>query len=708
MNAAQKVGGRVGVLSPGNSQGFGVLSALTNLEETSSNLNPIHNEKAVKVATLGLTLPTEDAVYSYVQGRVNGLQSQLNTAVTNINKKQGKSDSDYSLGNASGGWTTLTEAQQNALNSGINSTKVSQIASINDTISNYGDIVTHNANEFMTATDLATVATTGDYADLLNQPTIPTKTSDLTNDSGFLTQHQDISGKANIADLATVATSGSYSDLVNRPSLGTMASESAADYTKSADLSTVATTGAYSDLTGKPTLGSAAASSATDFATAAQGDLADSAVQPSDLATVATSGAYTDLTGTPTIGNATLTIQKNGTDIDTFSANATANKTINITVPTIAADVSALPVSTKYGSALSVSIDNSTYVITAALKDQNGDTLGSAQTIDLPLETMVVGASYNDNTKKIVLTLKNGTTVDFSVADLVSGLQSEITAQAPLSADLVDDTNTTNKFVTANDKITWSGKQDSISDLQAIRSGASAGATAVQPADLATVATSGSYSDLTNKPTIPAAQVNSDWSASSGVAQILNKPTLGTMAAETASDYTKTAGLSSVALSGSYADLSNTPSIPTKTSDLTNDSGFLTQHQDISGKANTADLATVATSGSYADLTNKPTIPAAQVNSDWNASSGVAQILNKPTLGTMAAEAATDYTKTSGLASVATSGSYADLSNTPTLGTAAAAATTDFAAANDARFDTISTTTPSGSAGTGRAFIWVQ
>ena len=85
---------------------------------------------------------------------------------------------------------------------------------------------------------------------------------------------------------------------------------------------------------------------------------------------------------------------------------------------------------------------------------------------------------------------------------------------------------------------------------------------------------------------LPAAQVNSDWNASSGVAQILNKPT----------------------------------------------------------------LATVATSGSYEDLTNKPTIPAAQVNSDWDASSGVAQILNKPTLAT-----------------VATSGSYNDLSNKPTI-----------------------------------------
>ena len=38
----------------------------------------------------------------------------------------------------------------------------------------------------------------------------------------------------------------------------------------------------------------------------------------------------------------------------------------------------------------------------------------------------------------------------------------------------------------------------------------------------------------------------------------------------------------------------------------------LTSHQDISGKANSADLAAVATSGSYADLSNKPTIYSAQ------------------------------------------------------------------------------------------------
>ena len=35
-------------------------------------------------------------------------------------------------------------------------------------------------------------------------------------------------------------------------------------------------------------------------------------------------------------------------------------------------------------------------------------------------------------------------------------------------------------------------------------------------------------------------------------------------------------------------------------------------------------------SGSYTDLSNKPSIPAAQVNADWNATSGLGVILNKP------------------------------------------------------------------------------
>ena len=64
---------------------------------------------------------------------------------------------------------------------------------------------------------------------------------------------------------------------------------------------------------------------------------------------------------------------------------------------------------------------------------------------------------------------------------------------------------------------------------------------------------------------IPEAQIQSDWGQSDNtkVDYIKNKPTLGTMAAESASDYTPTVSLATVATSGSYNDLSNKPTIPT-------------------------------------------------------------------------------------------------------------------------------------------------
>ena len=69
-----------------------------------------------------------------------------------------------------------------------------------------------------------------------NKPTIPTSTSQLTNDSGFVTA----------SDLATVATTGDYDDLTDKPDLSI--------YAQSSDLATVATSGSYNDLTDKPTI----------------------------------------------------------------------------------------------------------------------------------------------------------------------------------------------------------------------------------------------------------------------------------------------------------------------------------------------------------------------------------------------------------------------------------------------------------------------
>ena len=144
-------------------------------------------------------------------------------------------------------------------------------------------------------------------------------------------------------------------------------------------------------------------------------------------------------------------------------------------------------------------------------------------------------------------------------------------------------------------------------------------------------------------------------------------------------------------------DTTATTAQSTSASEAISGSGKVTLHKvaktgTYSDLIGTPSFATVATSGSYNDLSNKPTIPAAQVNANWNATSGVAQILNKPTLATVAtsgdyddltnkptipaAQVSSDWTATSGvaqilhkpsLATVATSGSYNDLSNKPTI-----------------------------------------
>lgn len=351
----------------------------------------------------------------------------------------------------------------------------------------------------------------GTYTVNASQPTVPTKTSDLTNDGADGT-----STYVEADDLATVATTGSYNDLADKPSIPSGQIQS--DWTQT-------NTSEVDYIKNKPT-----------------------------LATVATSGSYNDLSNKPTVGNATLTIQKNGTSAGTFTANATSNKTINITVPTTAADVSALPASTKYGASIAVSINTTDYKVTTTLKDQDGNTLGTAQVIDLPLESVVVGGSYDSTNKKIVLTLQNGNTIDIPVADLVAGLQSEITSTNKLSSDLVDDTNHTHKFVTAAQ----------ITKLNGIAAGAEVNVQSdwnqtTTTADdyiknkpsLATVATSGSYNDLSNKPTIPT----------------VNNATL-TIQKNGSNVQTFTANQSTNATANI--------TVPTKTSELTNNSGYIT------------------------------------------------------------------------------------------------------------------------------------
>ena len=103
---------------------------------------------------------------------------------------------------------------------------------------------------------------------------------------------------------------------------------------------------------------------------------------------------------------------------------------------------------------LSLALDSTNYKITLSGTKVDGTSFTVSNVIDLPLESVVVNGSYNNTTKKVVLTLQNGSTVEFSVADLVAGLQSEITSTNKLSADLISD-GTTNKVVTSTEKNTW-------------------------------------------------------------------------------------------------------------------------------------------------------------------------------------------------------------------------------------------------------------
>ena len=185
--------------------------------------------------------------------------------------------------------------------------------------------------------------------------------------------------------------------------------------------------------------------------------------------------------GTPTASNNAATkgyvdniyssvVHKSGTEtIDgnkTFNGAAIFNDVVKITTITNDTDsaINKNYVDENFGNTILLSID-SDYKLIATLKNIKGDIISTSSVIDLPLESVVVNGSYDSVNKKIVLTLENGSTIEFSVADLISGLQSEINVNNKLSADLVDDTNTTNKFITYAQSNQIATNTQSINDI---------------------------------------------------------------------------------------------------------------------------------------------------------------------------------------------------------------------------------------------------
>lgn len=157
--------------------------------------------------------------------------------------------------------------------------------------------------------------------------TRPTNTSYVPNGQCV---YDALGAKADTSSLATVATSGLYSDLTGTPTIPaaqiqsdwTQADNTKLDYIKNKpSLATVATSGLYSDLTGTPTI--PAAQIQSDWTQADNTKLDYIKNKPS----------------IPTVNDATLTIQKNSTNVATFTANASSNVTADISVPTNTSDL---------------------------------------------------------------------------------------------------------------------------------------------------------------------------------------------------------------------------------------------------------------------------------------------------------------------------------------------------------------------------------
>ena len=129
------------------------------------------------------------------------------------------------------------------------------------------------------------------------------------------------------------------------------------------------------------------------------------------------------------------------------------------------------------------------------------------------------------------------------------------------------------------------------------------------------------------------AQVNADWDATEGAAEILNKPTIPTVP-ENVSEFTNDAG---------YITSADLPTVPENVSELNNDANYITA----------ADIP-------------------AQVNADWNATSGVAQILNKPAISELQIQSISNDTLyfTNGTFAVM-SADWNNVLNKPTFGTVA-------------------------------------
>ena len=295
------------------------------------------------------------------------------------------------------------------------------------------------------------------------------------------------------------------------------------------DLKTVAFSGDYNDLSNKPTIPAAQVQSDWNEA---DNTAADYIKNKPNLATVATSGSYNDLTDKPTIPDISIKMDKsNPTGSGSLSIERRSNTTIGNN--SVAVGLS--------GTASALASFSEGYITTAsgtASHAEGSETTASGnQSHAEGYQTEASGrASHAEGINTIAGSDYQHVSGKYNIAD-----------NADIYAEIIGNGANSNSRSNAR-TLDWSGNETIAGDLyyNGLNTPLSSQLSAkADSSSLATVATSGLYSDLSGTPTIPAAQVNSDWNANSGVAEILNKPTLAT-----------------VATSGLYSDLSGTPTIP--------------------------------------------------------------------------------------------------------------------------------------------------
>lgn len=79
---------------------------------------------------------------------------------------------------------------------------------------------------------------------------------------------------------------------------------------------------------------------------------------------------------------------------------------------------------TETGNKLDLTIDSKTYIMTLKLKDKDDHVL-STGSVDLPIESMIINVTYDNDNEKLTFTLQNGIVIDVPLDSLISGLVNE-------------------------------------------------------------------------------------------------------------------------------------------------------------------------------------------------------------------------------------------------------------------------------------------